>query len=392
MNYRLLLLIILIGPKGHAVECQLGANSIDSVQINSTNLNYKYKFLKGSDSTKPVVIYLPGGPGSTSISDEDTRLSKDYGMIQTDPRGTGCNANLYDPNVNLTTTDLAKDVFEIIKKENLTHYIIYGHSYGTALATVLTYYIEAQNTIPRPAAVVLEGVLGRVFLGTEEDQGYLKEWFDFKGQSTELERFRNSYLELGFTPLELGNFISTLLLHGQNPAEPNISLLDFFLGLSGTANEDILKEQILSFNEPYEPELVQLYRQIGCEEISESGWSYDKSFIDGELVLKPSKLGICEGFSFQQPYDSYNYILQTPIYYFNGIKDPATPYWQSEYHQSQQILAKKNVINVVNGGHMPLEYNLSDCSEFIWHRILRLEIITEKQLEVVCALETKVDP
>jgi hypothetical protein len=61
-----------------------------------------------------------------------------------------------------STREIAGDTIAAIADRRLTHYILFGISYRTALGTTVAHEIEARG-LPPPDAVVLEGVLGRAF-------------------------------------------------------------------------------------------------------------------------------------------------------------------------------------------------------------------------------------
>lgn len=374
-----------------SIACEV--DNISSFSISGYNQEYKYRFLKGSNPSLPVVIYLPGGPGSSSISNEDPRVSTEYGHIQTDPRGVGCNASFYKPYVNLTSEDLADDIIQIIINENLDNYILYGVSYGTALATIVADKARRDPRVNNPMTVVLEGVLGRAFTPEEEDQGSLSAWKSFLEISNEenLNSFLNSFDQLGFDGFEIGSFISNMLRHGASP-EDNEHTLNMLLNTSLTGQDriDYYSRLISHFKSgvPDDINLIRLYQQIGCEEFAMSGWSLDEYFENRNLVLKPlpKEQNICKDFPFKKGFDSKDYQIQSKVYYFNGSEDPATPLWQSGYHQENQSLADKTSINVVRGGHNSFYNNLSDCNTELWMKIINSHELNSEFLNDKCTL------
>src|SRR5262245_41883587 len=57
---------------------------------------YAFEYHAASSPNLPTVVYIPGGPGQTSIGESEdwlSRLPAGYGVVLTDPRGVGCNAN-----------------------------------------------------------------------------------------------------------------------------------------------------------------------------------------------------------------------------------------------------------------------------------------------------------
>ena len=52
----------------------------------------QYMIIRGADSTKPVMLYLHGGPGSPEIAfmkETNTELEKDFVMVYWEQRGAG---------------------------------------------------------------------------------------------------------------------------------------------------------------------------------------------------------------------------------------------------------------------------------------------------------------
>ena len=111
-------------------------------QADSPTFGYSYKVFPGTDPNAATIVFLPGGPGGTSISverDED-HAPASYTLIATDPRGVGCNAapsSDYYPDEFYSSLHFADDVIAIIEREKLDNYLIYGVSYGTQLATMV---------------------------------------------------------------------------------------------------------------------------------------------------------------------------------------------------------------------------------------------------------------
>jgi len=166
---------------------------------------YSFRLLQGTNNQLPTVIYLPGGPGQASIAPSDPRLSTEYNYIQTDPRGAGCNINYLKKGKkeDINTEVIASDIIAIIESLNLDNYILYGTSFGTALATVVASEAERLG-LPKPKSLVLQGVIGRTFRGAEGQEGYVAEWHKSKNEITaeHLSKFKTNSLPLGFSSRE----------------------------------------------------------------------------------------------------------------------------------------------------------------------------------------------
>lgn len=129
-----------------------------------------------------TVLFLPGGPGQSAMKTWKATYGKilppQMNFILFDPRGSGCNAlenEPTSPSQFYTTDNIASDVLAFIQLLKLKNYIIYGTSYGTVWATVLTHQIE-HLALDRPKAVILDGVVGPASLSYQVEIEFQKLW------------------------------------------------------------------------------------------------------------------------------------------------------------------------------------------------------------------------
>ena len=144
---------------------------------------YKFKLVRQAQEGFPTVIYIPGGPGQTSMDgnlNQPKAVPSKFGLILTDPRGVGCNYS-----VNLTANDfrtiyLASDILSILQKLSLApeKTILYGASYGTYLTTMTADLNSRRGNNPL-RMLVLEGTLGKAFVGPEYLNQYSSAWEKF---------------------------------------------------------------------------------------------------------------------------------------------------------------------------------------------------------------------
>src|SRR3974377_1107642 len=94
----------------------------------SPHFQYSFQVQPGSDPSLPVIIYLPGGPGETSIGRSLSKIPKTFTVIHTDPRGAGCNTASEQeiPDNALTSEYLAADILGIVQELQLKEYLIFG--------------------------------------------------------------------------------------------------------------------------------------------------------------------------------------------------------------------------------------------------------------------------
>ncbi len=342
-------------------------------QRNSPRFRYAFKHYEGTDPTAPTVIFLPGGPGSASIADERdfTIAPPTHAVIQTDPRGLGCNAPAdldAFPDEFYRTTYLADDVLGIVEHLQLDNYVIYGVSYGTVLATMTVSMAEAEDMAPR--AAVLEGVIGRAFTDEEVDGQYHIEWRAIRDRlpAAVRDQLMSEPLPLDLSAEEWGAGIVPLLSIGKlQEGPPLLESLLMLLGEDGDeAGRQALRDTLLGVASSSIDAFGQrLHDIISCREITESNFR-DMKLVDGEL--QPTEL-YCDTQAVDEPFAASDWPITVPIYYFNGRNDPNTPLWQAEIHFDVQTEAPRHLVTADGAGHNPFILNFGDCKTAIWDAI-----------------------
>jgi pimeloyl-ACP methyl ester carboxylesterase len=341
----------------------------------SPTFGYSFKVHPGTDPSAPVVIYLPGGPGETSISAErePEEWPTNFTLIQTDPRGVGCNAPVdasYYPDEFYGTAASAEDVLGIVRKLRLENYILYGLSYGTALATVTASKAEAQGLTP-PKAVVLEGVLGQPFTTEEQvESGFQSEWRRIRDElPAEIRgQLGSSPPPLGLSADQWGAAISLMVSLGTvEPPQPLAEQL--LLALSPEASDEDraeLRRLVTLFaQDPFDDFANRLHDLLVCHEIAETDF---RSFTlsEGELVASAT---YCTSDALDRAYAARDWPVTRPIYYFNGSRDPNTPLWQARAHFDAEENAPRHFVTVLDAGHNPVRANLAECLPVLWSAI-----------------------
>lgn len=355
---------------------------------------FSYRYGSGSEilPDDKVVVFIPGGPGQTSL-DMSIALPSEFKLVRIDPRGVGCNENSALENADFNSETLARDVLAVVRDLKLKNYMLQGISYGTIVATMAA-SLAAEEKVPAPSAVVLEGVIGRAFHNQEYIQGYLDAWARVKTKiSAEvLNLFRKTSLPFGFTSEQWAAWLSSSLIYGELPDSDEYILTEL-PNLDSGHGEDarkFLRNRIARGIAEPSPAKTKLYRQIACREFVPDvrDVKFDFDLVGGELVATDKNL--CSGLQLDRPFDSERYQISSPIYYFSGALDPATPLPQAQWHfDSQQGEAKTWVI-VEKGGHQALSANLSDCSNDIWRAIGENDSKKMREVLKTCALKTQV--
>jgi pimeloyl-ACP methyl ester carboxylesterase len=355
---------------------------------------YSFRFRKSADSTQPLVILLGGGPGDALISlshDKSFFVSgvpANYNVIYTDQRGEGCNAGFFPPEA-FTTEELAHDILAIVR--HLEHedgkplrYFVYGASYGTVHATVFAHLAEQSGTTP-PQAIVLEGVVGHAF---GNFQNYFKEfqreWNRVK--AADLSPLTRQFLEgtlpihtsaQGFSSRVWGNFVSTQLILGYLPIKSPVHskwefhhFIDWYLS-EPDGQKAILPQLQNIFLGTVDGALTSstaIFSNLACRELF-SGFYPLRDIKNGQLVA--SGENICH-VPMNRPYDSAQYLVKTPIYYFQSPHDPTSTLKQATYHfEKQNRSARRAFVTVERASHAPLSLGLSLCSQELWESITK---------------------
>jgi len=344
----------------------------------SPHFQYSFQVQPGSDPSLPMIIYLPGGPGETSIGRSLSKIPKTFTVIHTDPRGAGCNTASEQeiPDNALTSEYLAADILGIVQELQLKDYLIFGVSYGSVVATLAAKVAEDARLPPR--SIILEGTVGRAFHGTEILQGYIDQWRMARSQ---LSRIARSEINSRVPPLkrdglDWGAWIQGQLLLGVDPANGNplVNSLEYLApGVNfGSGFEQLLALSVYGASsiKKIPSSQIRVHRQIACREITDSmaGYQSDFTLVRGELV--PLPLDYCSDIKLTRPYDSARTRVSVPIFYFAGENDPATPVGQAKYHFENQTAARRFFVKVPRGGHDALGANLSDCIDWIWRGII----------------------
>ena len=338
----------------------------------SGTFTYRYSIGSEVQPNDPVVIFVPGGPGQTSM-DMSIAIPNEFILVRTDPRGVGCNEvdGLTDEDFNSEV--LARDVLAIVRDLKLKKYMIHGISYGTIVATMAASLAESENTLP-PSTLVLEGVIGKAFQPGEYSEGYFQNWKNVKPLISDsiLNLFNYSPLPFGLSSQEWAAWISSNLIYGILPSGDNY-LLNEISNLDGNhslAEKRAFKNRVLRAIAPPTPAKTRIYQQIACREMVPDvhDVKFDFDFINGDLVATDRNL--CTGLSLDRPFDAKKYPVKSPIYYFTGDTDPVTPLYQAQYHFDSQS-AHRSWVVVSKGGHQALSANLADCSRDVWMALYR---------------------
>lgn len=335
------------------------------------------------DPKLPYIFFLPGGPGSPSIGH---RIFKKINVINTDPRGLGCNYASREslPAEELTTEKTAQDYIEIIRQLGIKNYLIYGHSYGTVVGTVLAHLIERNPGLPAPKALVLEGVVGGPTSNEDYFDGHKRQFDALMRENPDIAEIFANELPLGLSEDQWGFYFHDT---GNNYLEYRETLKGLVNEIrSGSVDGPIttyLLNQVPStpgvLNDVL-PWFDRIMTDIGCHEITTSWLDMGARLVPGNILvpkkISESAVSLCTNSPLDRPYTVKDHQIKAPIHYFQGTHDPQTPIEGAKDHYAAQTKTIKKVFNeVAFGGHGPgtSERFLANCMTEVLSKIARAE-------------------
>lgn len=344
--------------------------------------SYSYLFIPSKDgsSLQPTVVALPGGPGSSNIARvNDIRkfIPEEFNLILIDARGTGCNAAISFPAAAYSSRLHAQDVSSVIAseraKERVGKVILYGASYGTVTATIVSRLLPPDSII----AVVLEGTLGRAYQFGERYEEYARRWGVMISDHPEIaKRFAGPngeqlattiFTYMRGAPSRIFNsFIDQIAAPAQNPVEP-----------AQTSADNTIPAGVTPSNEMglTEAKPANFVDTVNCRELH---GHKDTADIDdqGKLVIKTATDDLCSSIGhLDNPYDSRAFLIPRPIYYLQGAEDPATPLKQMQYHRAGQKRPNfaTNALILTDHAHdINGDSSIWPCLQEIWRDIAAL--------------------
>jgi pimeloyl-ACP methyl ester carboxylesterase len=391
-------------------KCEFaGVKSLDVTlypdRKDSKKFSFKYQIVGNLDPEKIVIIYLPGGPGGSSMNDfsisqvRDLRINRglpaDVPWIMIDPRTVGCNRGDEDkfPDDSLTSEYLAHDVLSVIQDLKLKKYIIHGHSYGSQAATFVA-GLAAERSVTPPHAIFLSGILGK---GKADGSfgipfNMILQWELIKATlSPEAIKILSGADPLGVEDSRWGSLIGGGLYEGyvmsagvfKNPLLEKLQAID----KHGSEEQ---KQLIEYLNAERGPRYGQsdysdrLFAKVDCHEFSPNDGTVE--FVAGNLVPTEDP---CVDDQFDRPYDSAKFEITSPIYYLAGTADPAAPYEGARYHFENQKSAQRNFMSLPGGGHTMFGYVFQDCKDAMWNAIYEQRNLDDVLPE--CSVKVKLE-
>ena len=360
-----------------------------SIVQGSRTFQYSYE-IKRAKPGAPTIIAIPGGPGqgligSMNMVKNGDFIPDEFGIILIDPRGTGKNEFGADPEGQLySTMHVAADILEIIRQEKLSNYFIHGQSYGTAVATVLGHMLSGSNVAPA-RGIILTGVVTSFFddplWGYNAQLHRLLSHYSSDQQIHIRENLLKIQNEFGDSKRTFAILFLSLLTPNVEDASSdgknNVNMKRFFdlmaQGAFDRANQAIglfyetaaevgrSEKPPASFRNNTMPEVIK------CRELTRNDAMLDLIF-DFEKFKLVSMVTDCQkkGYTLDRPYLSEKYqITGIPIYYIQGLLDPATPIEGAKHHFDHQQTRSKVFVQLDNYSHNALT-GLWRCKSDLW--------------------------
>jgi pimeloyl-ACP methyl ester carboxylesterase len=298
-------------------------------------------------------------------------------LLLHDPRGVGCSSPRpgFFNDSELTTDLMTGDLAQLVSAVGIADYVIYGHSYGTVVATHLAERMDAVN---RPRAVVLSGVVGQASVGGQSSIYRLLqiEWERLKRTlPAESVRRLSERDPLGIDEatwgeaLEAGLTSAAYLDQGRWRHELRETLALLADG-SAAADERVRRRMLAwagSARDPRDSDADRAYQLIYCAELADS--EFESRLVAGTLEPIPGT-NLCEGTALSAPYDSARYAFSAPVFYFNGTVDPATSLADAHHHFDTHRGSPRALVELDEAGHHNLGMFFGDCAEPFWIGLL----------------------
>jgi len=338
---------------------------------------FQLKVNKISSSVRPsrgTVVYLCGGPDQC-MNDDFENVPPNMDVVVFDHIGLGKNASPSLTPEQMSVDSEASIVGQVVDKLKLKNYVIYGQSFGTTVAAKATSILSQQSKIPKPSAVILEGVIGsRNYMHSADGYARTAEKTWSLLNDSEKTAFRNAYKAV-LSKLPAGKqdeLAGTLFAHlWYGPKH----MADVLRRFPGQQDEYLADQNTTPSNTTLNPGDQREYQSAGCETLNENWSNNARFFFDGIVKNLMYKNGdsakVCGCRTTSRNYDSKDFQINSiPILVIQGEFDPAIPIEQADYFYDHQTSATKRFLKIQNDGHFPTFTSLSSCVPQIYDAAL----------------------
>ena len=307
------------GPDGN----QLGG-SISVIEKITLGGQDQYLIIRGADSTKPVILFLHGGPGSPEIAfmkHYNRDIEKDFVMVYWEQRGAGKSYSKDIPAESMNMAQFISDTRELseylIERFDQERIYIMGHSWGSLLG-ILTAYNHPE--------------LFRAYFGI----GLAS--YQFKGEQISYEWVQEQ-----------------ALMHND---KKSIKALDRLSFPDSLARNDVWIDYLMN-----QRKYVNKYRGGTTRDIT-GMWPLVKIVLKTSEYTTGEKLNFMNGSMFSLKH-MWNEVInanllndidsmQVPVYIFHGKHDYTTPYSVAKEFFNQLKAPQKEFFSFENSAHSPV--------------------------------------
>jgi pimeloyl-ACP methyl ester carboxylesterase len=306
--------LVLLLFAGHVALCQ---KTIDTTSIITIGGIKQYITIKGRDLSKPLLLFLHGGPGGSVMRYADrftTKLQQNFIVVQWDQRETGKTLELNSSPLPLTVDIFYSDTHELVgyllgKFQQKKLYLI-GHSWGTALG----FHMARQ------------------------------------------------YPELLHAFVAIGPMINQL--------ESERIILDAMKVKAEKSNDRLQLEELSKVKIPFENgEQLYYHRKwvFAWNGQKVNGKNFSKAFVER---WSSTWLGVFNTASAVNEFESLP-VARCPLYFILGRKDYQTNSSLAEAYFTQVTAPKKQLFWIENVGHSIPYAKPGELQEILIHKILR---------------------
>lgn len=334
---------------------------------------FHYQFLSASGEAKGTVINFQGGPAD--IFTPSAQASSDYNEIAFNDIGVGDNSLDLNKGIrwkSFSASTQSQILRRILKKENVTNYVLSGGSFGSVTATQVAAELSKEALAPK--AVLLVGVVPstkeKASRQSSSEVKLLQTGVDpdfsggciLKGSAKcvdgevlklltadERDRYQQKVAKLAVGP-EQAAFRALLrdafhweFAHGPNQAAEflrrNVLVDDHVSAMSCWYGSNF--SEIPWLNRFKTASQLAFYQINNCR---------------GRTKANQMKSQDCACLPEIKEYHPAEYQIKPPtkLYYINGTVDSQTPIEGAEKHFREQKNSEKAFLKICGGGHMPM--------------------------------------
>jgi len=326
------------------------------------------KFPASITPSKGTIFVLEGGPAE--ITGRGGPFPKDYDVVRFDYIGLGQNANLSATAEMMSLEGQAQAAKKIITAMKLKNYVIYGHSFGTPVATITASIIGRDPKMKdyQPRSVILEGTVGTRAIPPNETRESNRAWdlLTPAEQQIFIQKYETTIKFL--TPRLKRNLDMILEMSlAENPRKAADALKHFQVPVWATSPEK-MKAMFPWADKPLTPDEVntgisRMYRAAGCQVLPVI--DPPEKLFNG-LFSNVLDTTVCRCRSINRDFDSAKFQIKSPVLYIQGDMDGQATIENARYHYDHQTTKNKSMLVVKDGGHASTFDEMANCTPLIY--------------------------